>query len=152
MKKLLFILFFLPFVFYSCVDKINTYSENELVVRDDTTYVSFTMTPVTGNVINLGKGKWKSECAYKDGKKHGEEKLWAENGRLVGFFNYHQGEFVNLMEMYWENGQLARRTDYGQFMLAALDRIYGRKPPSDCWDNNGNEIDCESTNSILNTK
>lgn len=133
MKKFLILLLYVAFIF-SCGDGINRYDDSEVVTRGDVTYVFSTMKPVTGIVYNKYRGsKVQYECSYLNGKKHGKEQMWFNNGNLSFLNNYVLGEYSGISEQYYENGQIKKRYYW-------LEHSY--KEP-DCWEENGNKIDCE---------
>lgn len=47
-----------------------------------------------------------------DGKLHGNEKVWGENGNLIREFNYKDGIFDGVQKRYFENGQISKLETY----------------------------------------
>ena len=133
MKKLLLLLLSTLLIF-SCGDGVNRYDQSEVVTRDDITYIFSTMEPVTGIVYNKYRGrKVRYECSYLNGKKHGKEQMWFNNGNLSFLNNYVLGEYSGISEQYYENGEIEKR--YYWFEHSSQE--------PDCWKENGDKIDCE---------
>tara|TARA_B100000902_G_C27306991_1_gene916085 strand:- start:2683 stop:3078 length:396 start_codon:yes stop_codon:yes gene_type:complete len=131
MRNLLFLL--IVFI-SSCGNKQNSYKVSETTKVDDIIYVLSTMKPLTGVVYNkYGGASILYECSYLDGKKHGQERWFYKNGNLKSLDKFIHGEYVDLSELYYENGQLKKRYYWLQDSF---------KEP-DCWNENGDTIECE---------
>ena len=78
-------------------------------------------------------GQLEFEEHYVNGKKHGLFKGWWKNGQLdyEGVFKYNQRD--SLWRAYYENGQLRQETDF----------ILQRKLSEQCFEENGDPVDCE---------
>ena len=133
MRHFLILLLYVAFIL-SCGDGINRYDTSEVVTRDDITYLFSTMEPVTGIVSDeYSTGQLWHECSYLNGKKHGKEQMWFQNGNLSFLNNYVLGEYSGISAQYYENGQIKKRYYW-------MEHSY-QEP--DCWEENGNKIDCE---------
>ena len=78
-------------------------------------------------------GKIEFEEHYVHGKKHGQFRGWWKNGQLdyEGVFKYNQRD--SIWKAYYENGQLRQETDF----------ILQRKLSEQCFEENGDLVDCE---------
>lgn len=121
----------------------------------------------TENIIKDGKpnglskswysnGNKKNFGNYKDGKRCGLAKLWYKNGQLGLISNWKDGTPDGLYIGWHENGQLDREGNFKDGKLDGLckkwyensqltwEKIYidGEIISQKCWDEEGNEIEC----------
>ena len=77
-------------------------------------------------------GKKKYERTHKDGKKDGLSTWWHKNGQKSSETTYKNGKEDGLETHWYENGQKRWELIYKD----------GEKISSKCWDEDGNEKDC----------
>jgi len=63
-------------------------------------------------IIENEKGQKLGEAEYFNGKLHGINKIWSQNGSLTQLINYQNGELHGTYETWWENGN---KKEVGQF-------------------------------------
>ena len=128
MKKLLFILLFIPLILFSQETKVknvlnyDTFKEEFLKVTDGITY--YNGEPYTGvfygnyengqlkQKSNYKDGKFDAKSNYKDGKLDGLFQFFYKNGQLLRQVYYKEGKKDGLYESYYENGRLKIKTYY----------------------------------------
>ena len=97
MKKNIF-LFISFLLLFSCGSKIDY---NQLQQRGDLYYKMNSKKPFTGVAV-----EGKSKIGFKNGKLHGEYKLYYNNEQLFTFANYNNGFEEGKYLLYYENGQI----------------------------------------------
>jgi len=80
------------------------------------------------NMRNLGK----SETTWKDGERDGLATQWYKNGKKESEITYKNGEWDGLATFWYENGQKSSQATWKDGELIS----------SKCWDEDGNEKDC----------
>lgn len=87
--------------------------DSELQERDDLVFVADNETPYSGWT------KWKHEdgglfglVQYKDGRKHGEYRIWWGSGQLMTKSTYVEGSLNGLETEWYENGQMSSQCDH----------------------------------------
>ena len=80
-------------------------------------------------------GKLGLEEYYENNKQEGEYRTWFENGKLRDEGNYKNGERIGLWTSYYYNSNILIRLEETNFE--------DMESKSTCWDENGNEIECE---------
>tara|TARA_B110000196_G_C20499386_1_gene366053 strand:- start:88 stop:492 length:405 start_codon:yes stop_codon:yes gene_type:complete len=132
---------------FSCGDKKeeNKKPKTQLLMEyhnDETTmsidpkvvYLKSNNKVVTGIIYdNYENGQLIFENSRKDGRAHGLSRFWYENGQLQYEANYKDGKEDGLLRAWYENGQLMVKSNAKS----------GKKISQECWDEEGNEIDCE---------
>jgi len=78
-------------------------------------------------------GQLKLEGNFKNGKNDGLWKRYYENGQLHQEGYMKNGQYDGLWKHYHENGQLKYKCEY---------MINVEITAPECWDENGNRIDC----------
>ena len=157
MKKLLLILLCVPLiglgqnVYHE--DSVNTPRNGFATLKKD-------MSKITGKVNHwFSDGNLEGYTNYKNGLKHGEEKIfhdeghiefegsWYEGnpdgihktwsrkrpGHLIILCKYTKGKKIGLWKKWHDNGQIILEEKYDNGKLVSLK----------CWGKNGNKIDCE---------
>ena len=104
MKKLFFITLILLSLF-SQKSISETFTMDELVLRNDLYYKKFTNIPFTGKVSDIKSGN------IVNGKKNGEWISYYGNGQLSEIIIYKNGK-IESNEFYYENGQLIDKLKY----------------------------------------
>ena len=79
---------------------------DDLVEREGLKYAPFTDVPFTG------KTEGQIQASFKDGKLHGEDVTYYENGQLWFKHNYVNGEKHGEHVTYFENGQIYYKGNY----------------------------------------
>ena len=112
MKKLLPIIFIL--ILSSCSKEVPLeVLPEQLVVRNETSYLVNSMEPFTGIAASYHKnGQLEQKTNYKNGKKDGILETYYKNGQLQYKTNFKDGKEDGLSERYDENGQLILRRNY----------------------------------------
>ena len=131
---------------------------NNLIKKGERFYSKISNKPYSGKVFSLdehgeiivegkyrnGKkdGKWTTrwgngqkweEGSYKDSKKYGKWTTWRENGQKQEEGTYKDGKKHGKWTTWYENGQKNFERSYKDGKLISLK----------CWDENGNEMECE---------
>ena len=130
MRKLILILFILPFIGFSQSETEIEYWEN-------------------GRVL--------SQIQYVDGIENGPFRYYHENGKLWREGNYKDGEEEGIRKEYYENGQLWTEENFKDGKEEGFFRDYhengkvvwegnfknGKLINQKCWDANGSKIECD---------
>ena len=116
MKILLPILSLL--IIASCSKEVEVPSE-QLVYRNETYYLVNSQEPFTGIAISD-----ESKERFKEGKPHGLQEYYYENGQLEYKANYKDGEWDGPQESYYENGQLESKETYKDGELLGFCEYY----------------------------
>ena len=156
MKKLLLLLLCVPLI---GVGQERYHIDNVKFSEDSTTvYFKNTMKPITGVIFNTYEnGKLKKENKVINGKRNGISKGYYENGKLKIVSVFVDGELNGLTKAYQKNGKLGMKGNFQDGKPQGLWRIYhengriksksifkdGKVDEGECWDKEGNEIDCE---------
>jgi antitoxin component YwqK of YwqJK toxin-antitoxin module len=113
MKKLIALLITLFFACSSFAQSdilIKNYYENgevkEVLSFNDKNQLDGTCFSYTPDGLQI------SIASYKDGVKHGEWKIWRENGALAYEMYYENGEKVGTWKQYDEAGNLIKKRDF----------------------------------------
>ena len=78
-------------------------------------------------------GEKKNEGTFKDGKENGLHRWWYENGQKSKEGTYKDGKQVELVTSWYENGQKGKEGTFKDGELVS----------ENCWDIDGNDIDCD---------
>lgn len=124
MKKLLYLLLFIPFISFSQETKnvlnIDTIKEEYIKTTNYITY--YDGEPYTGVLFrNYENGQLKFKSIFKDGRVNGLCEDYYENGQLHKKENYKDGMLNGLSETYYENGQPRRKSEWKK---DELDKTY----------------------------
>ena len=132
--------------------------EPSLIEKDGVMYLPQSDKPYSGDVSkldNFGKtllkgahkngkkdGLWtwwyengekKNEGTFKDGKENRLHRWWYENGQKSKEGTYKDGKQVELVTSWYENGQKGKEGTFKDGELVS----------ENCWDIDGNDIDCD---------
>ena len=125
---------------YSYLNKDGTVKEpinyeTTLIERDDLFYTKETNKPYSGQVFSLYKdGKKKEEGSLKDGKMISKtEWEWYSNGQKSYEGTFKDGKLDGLGIYWYENGQKLKEETYKDGELIS----------QECWDEDGNEKECD---------
>ena len=77
------------------------------------------------------------EVTYVNGIKNGISRWWYGNSQLQMEANYKNGWPTGIISMWHPNGQLSGRRMYEEGGYLKKEYLY-----EECWDEEGNEIDC----------
>ncbi len=104
MKKIFPILIF---VLVSSCSNETSYDVGQILTRDGVIYSEKSNKPITGTLRYSTKSGFVSyETSYKNGIKHGIDKIYDENMRLITRANYKEGLLHGLYESFDPNGQV----------------------------------------------
>ena len=132
--------------------------EPSLIEKDGVVYLPQSDKPYSGDVSkldNFGKtllkgthkngkkdGLWtwwyengekKNEGTFKNGQENGLHRWWYENGQKSKEGTYKDGKQVELVTSWYENGQKGKEGTFKDGELVS----------ENCWDIDGNDIDCD---------
>ena len=79
---------------------------------NSTDYVYYQGQLFSGVAETTENDRIRNRVEFKDGRKHGLEQWWFENGQLARSFNYQNGELHGLREAWYEDGQPSRKAMY----------------------------------------
>ena len=152
MKRLLLIAILL---IVGCSKPIN---DETLIEKDGLKYHPDTKELYSGKVFkNRMGGKTEFEGSYKDGKREGKWTEWYKNGLKEKEVTYKDGKIDGLLTSWYEDGQKRLEATYkdgklngkwiswyenGQKKQEATYK-YWELISEKCWDEDGNEIDCD---------
>lgn len=127
MKKLLFILLFIPLILFSQETKVKNILNYDTIVEyikitDETGY--YNGEPLTGVFFRNYKSGERAEFNFKDGKLDGLFELFYENGQLKEEKNYKEGKYNGLQEKYDENGKLEYKAYYKNDKIDGIEMQY----------------------------
>ena len=127
MKKLLFILLFIPLILFSQETKVKNILNYDTIVEyikitDETGY--YNGEPLTGVFFRNYKSGVRAEFNFKDGKLDGLFELFYENGQLKEEKNYKEGKYNGLQEKYDENGKLEYKAYYKNDKIDGIEMQY----------------------------
>ena len=134
MKKTLLIITSLLFITSTAfpqskvnVNSLKEYGGKAFKVDDDE--------PYTGRVFDLNKstGKKTLQGQYKNGLKIRKWTRWHSNGKKKREGNYKDGKEDGLWTQWYENGQKKKEKTYKD----------GKLISEKCWDEDGNEKECD---------
>jgi len=130
--KILFTLLLILISFSFSQEPINY--ETTLIERDGLFYTKDTNKPYSGPVFTLYEdGQKKEEGSLKDGKMISKTKWkWYRNGQKKSEIHYKDGKKDGKWTYWYRNGQKALGFIYKDGLLIS----------SKCWDEEGNEKDC----------
>ena len=131
MKHLYIILLVLPFIGFGQNEYIKEHYKNGQLKFEG--YLDKDQIPQGLIKTYYKNGQLNFEGFVKDGWEHGSAKGYYENGQLEFEGNFKNGKKNGLMKTYYKNGQLNFEGNYKD------DEIISHN----CWDTNGNKIDCE---------
>ena len=130
MQKILLILVCAPLISLSQTEYLMQYHENGNV-------------KVEGNLIDgYEDGIWKEyykngqlryEINFKNGKQHGIYRSYFKNGQVQFILNFKKGKLDDICRGYYDTGQLYLEKIWENGMIIV----------ETCWDEEGNEMDCE---------
>ena len=138
-----------------CSEPINI---DELVERDGIWHSKDTNKPYSGKAVKyLENGQKDFEVTLKNGKADGKATEWYENGQKGFEGTFKDGERIGKLTYWYENGQKYREGTYKdgvQYGLYTAWHENGQKGfegtfkdgsliSVKCWDEDGNEIDCD---------
>ena len=78
-------------------------------------------------------GQKYNETEYRDNKPHGKETGWYKTGQKEGVGYYRDGKVEGKTIMWYKSGQKRKEKEFHNSELIS----------EQCWDENGNPIDCE---------
>ncbi len=131
MKRILFILLLtIPFIGFGQTEYVKEYHKNGQLEYEGN-FKDGKREGLWKYYYSTGQLEW--EGNFKDGKEEGLFKIYYENGQLMMEGNYKDGKREGLSKEYYKNGQLKWEGNFKD------EELISKK----CWDEKGNEIDCE---------
>lgn len=102
MKKSLIVI---AIILFSCGEEI--IDSNDITIVDEIAYNKTNMELISGKVVDYySNGRKGIETNYKNGKRNGYHRYWAENGQLRVEEMWENGKLNDLSKFWYENGQL----------------------------------------------
>ena len=112
MKKLLFILLFIPLTLFS-QENVNDWDKEREHIEISYGITYYYGKPYTGVFLSKYKnGQLETKTKHKEGKMDGLSEGYYENGQLKWKSVYKEGKEIGLSANYYENGQLNFKTTY----------------------------------------
>jgi antitoxin component YwqK of YwqJK toxin-antitoxin module len=113
MKKLLFILLFIPLISLGQENVLNRETIKDEYIKTIDGIIYYNGKPYTGVFYrNYENGKLNYKTNWKDGKRDGPYENYYEDGQLNFKANYKDGKLDGLWEKYYEDGQLEWKINY----------------------------------------
>jgi len=83
--------------------------------------------------VGTRMAKKEQESEWMNGKKHGKNTWWSQNGQKEGESEYRDGKLHGKWVLLYENGQKKYEFEYHD----------GKRISKKCWDENGNPKPCK---------
>jgi antitoxin component YwqK of YwqJK toxin-antitoxin module len=137
---------------------------DKLINRRGSKYEANSRIPFTGKVVEYwSDGQMKMEVEFREGQPHGKASSWHKNGQKALVAEWWNGKVHGKQTIWYENGQKMGETEYrkgnehGRFIgwykngRKMLEAEYsdGRKIKTECWDKQGNPMDCDILDNLF---